>query len=105
MSVDTNSGKERCVEPKHKYKSGLIWRRPSSAHLSNRTTGRTDHFFSPPGAKLLQDYQAAHGPKEGEEEAAGAELPVLQVYPGVCVRHAPGLQKLRQVQRGEEHES
>lgn len=62
-------------------------------------------IFPPPGAKLLQDYQAAHGPKEGEEEAAGAELPVLQVHPGVCVRHAPGLQKLRQVQRGEEHES
>lgn len=58
-----------------------------------------------PGAQLLQDYQAAHGPEEGEEEAAVAELPVLPLHPGVCVRHASDLQKLCGLQRGERHES
>ena len=58
-----------------------------------------------PGAQLLQDYQEAHGPEEGEEEAAAAELPALPVCAGVCVRHAPGLHKLRKLQRGEQHES
>lgn len=57
------------------------------------------------GAQLLQDHQEAHGPEEGQEEAAVTELPVLQVHPGVCVRHAPGLQKLCRVQRGEQHVS
>ena len=38
-----------------------------------------------PGAQLLQDYQAANGPKESKEEAAVTELPVLPVHPGVCV--------------------
>lgn len=36
-----------CVEPTRKYKSGLIWRRPSSYRLSNQTPVRTDPFFSP----------------------------------------------------------
>lgn len=57
------------------------------------------------GTQLLQDNQAAHGPKEGEEEAAAAEFPVLPVCPGVCVQYAPGLQKLCEIQRGEQHES
>lgn len=51
-----------------------------------------------PGTQLLQDHQAAHGPEEGEEEAAVTELPVLQIHPGVCLRHAPRLQKLCKVQ-------
>lgn len=57
------------------------------------------------GTQLLQDHQAANGLEEGEEEAAGAELPTLQVGAGVCVRHAARLQQLRQVQRGESHVS
>lgn len=57
------------------------------------------------GAQLLQDNQAAHGPKEGEEEAAAAEFPVLWVCPGVCVQYAPDLQELRKIQWGEQHES
>lgn len=43
------------------------------------------------GAQLLQDHQAAHGPEEGEEEAAAAKLPLLPVNTGVCVGHAPDL--------------
>lgn len=37
------------------------------------------------GTKLLQDYQATHGPEEGEEKAAATELSVLPVHPGLCV--------------------
>lgn len=60
---------------------------------------RLDQPLSPQsGAKLLQDYQTAHGPEEGEEEAAGAELTVLQLHPGVCVRCAPDFQKLCRIQ-------
>lgn len=57
-----------------------------------------DPLFVQPGAELLQDYQAAHGPQEGKEEAAVTELTVLPVHPGFCIRYAPGLQKLRELQ-------
>lgn len=51
-----------------------------------------------PGAQLLQDYQAAHGPEESKEKVAVTQLPVLPVHPGICVRYAPGVQKLCKVQ-------
>lgn len=60
---------------------------------------------SNPGSQLLQDHQAADGPEEGKEEAAGAELAALPDPAGLCLRCAPRLHKLRQVQRGEWHES
>lgn len=57
------------------------------------------------GAQLLQDHQETHGPEESQEEAAVTELPLLPVHQGLCVRHAPGLQKLCRIQWGEQHGS
>lgn len=63
------------------------------------------HFGFNPGSQLLQDYKAANGSKEGEEEAAVTDSPPLLVSPGLCVRYAPGFQELCNVQRGEQHAS
>ena len=60
---------------------------------------------APQGAQLLQDHQAAHGPAEGEEEAAGAQLAAVPQRAGLRLGRAPGLQQLLQVQRGGWHES
>lgn len=79
--------------------------RQTGSHKEPKTHRVSPPSLPHPGAQLLQDHQAANGLEEGEEEAAGAELSALQVGAGVCVRHAARLRQLRQVQRGESHES